>query len=437
MQRYDVVVIGGGPAGVVAAVQAGRAGSRTLLVERSARLGGVTVNAGINRPSLFGAWGQPVIRGIGWELIERTLAETGDGPSKTPEAPLVDAIIYTQTCDELVLGAGCDLLFHTMPAALTHDGDVWAVELCGLEGLFGASAHTVVDATGDGNVVGMAGFPVRRYEQTQPASLTYDLSGYDAEALDLEAINAEFAAAVDRGELKGSDGCWFLDLDLKVDPVPDLTRVLLFGGRINHVAVGEDVSTSRGRTALEVEGRRSVQRLRRFLRRLPGLEGVQVTAVWPEVGVRESGTIVGRETITAEDYISGRSWPDALCYSFYPLDRHGLDAAAWTFQPLPEGILPQVPLGAQLPESARNLIVAGRCVSSDQVANSALRVQASCMAMGQVAGAVAHLAGERGCDLDEVPLADVRALLESHGAIVPPAEPERQDAAHAVSSASR
>jgi hypothetical protein len=299
------------------------------------------------------------------------------------------------------------------------------------------TAHTVVDATGDGNAVAMAGFPVRRYEQTQPATLTYELHGYDVDQLDMETINAEFIAAVDRGELKGSDGCWFLDLDLKADPIPDLTRVLLHGGRINHVAVGEDVSTSWGRSALEVEGRRAVQRLRRFLRRLPGLDGVQVTAVWPEVGVRETGTIVGRETITREDYISGRSWPDALCYSFYPLDRHGLDAAAWTFQPLPEGILPQVPLGAQLPELARNLIVAGRCVSSDQDANSALRVQASCMAMGQVAGAVAHLAGERSCDLDQVPLDGARELLKRHGAIVPPDLTAREGVAHAALSGAR
>jgi hypothetical protein len=423
MQRYDVVVIGGGPAGVVAAVQAGRAGSRALLVERTSRLGGTTVNAGIDRPALFGAWGRPVIRGIGWELIERTLAEHGQDPPKTPESPWVDTIIYTQMCDEFVLGAGCDLLFHTMPAALRHDGAVWAVDLCGLEGLFTVTAHTVVDATGDGNAVGIAGFPLRRNGQMQPASLTYELEGYDVDELDIETINAEFIAAVERGELKESDGCWFLDLDLKVNPVPDLTRVLCAGGRTNHVAVDEDTSTSWGRTALEVEGRRSVQRLRRFLQRLPGLDGLKVTAVWPEVGVRETGTIVGRETITREDYMSGRSWPDALCYSFYPIDRHGLDAAGWAFQPLPEGILPQIPLGAQLPETARNLIVAGRCVSSDKDANGALRVQASCMAMGQVAGAVAHLAGRRSCDLDQVPLDDARELLEKHGAIVPAAQP--------------
>src|SRR5262245_61028104 len=111
MRTYDVVVIGGGPAGVVAAVQAGRAGSRTLLVERTSRLGGTTVNAGIDRPSLCGAWDRPVIRGIGWELVRQALVEAGDDSPKTPESPRVDPTIYAQVCDEFVLDAGCDLLF--------------------------------------------------------------------------------------------------------------------------------------------------------------------------------------------------------------------------------------------------------------------------------------------------------------------------------------
>ncbi|MFA7005996.1 MAG: FAD-dependent oxidoreductase, partial [Verrucomicrobiia bacterium] len=133
--------------------------------------------------------------------------------------------------------------------------------------------------------------------------------------------------------------------------------------------------------------------------------------------VRETFRIVGETTVTVDDYVRGRHFEDAVAYSFYPIDlhvEHGVKP-----EHLKEGVVPTIPLGALIPKDSKNMMVAGRCLSSDRLANSALRVQASCMAMGQAAGATAALAVCAATTPLNVPLADIRRSLAKHGAIVP------------------
>jgi hypothetical protein len=138
-----------------------------------------------------------------------------------------------------------------------------------------------------------------------------------------------------------------------------------------------------------------------------------------ETGVRETFRIVGETMIKQEDYESGRVFEDAVAHSFYPIDLHYEDGVRPKH--LNEGIVPTIPLRALIPKDSKNLMVAGRCLSSDQLANSALRVQASCMAMGQAAGVTAALAAQSGTTPLQVPLAKIRSELARHGAIVPKA----------------
>ena len=157
----------------------------------------------------------------------------------------------------------------------------------------------------------------------------------------------------------------------------------------------------------------------RFFRAQPGLENFTIESVSPEVGIRETVVIRGKKTITTEDYTSARHWEDAVCYSFYPIDIHEDDGAAGVHRMLPEGRVPTIPRGAMLPADSRALIVAGRCISGDREANSAYRVEASCMAMGQAAGAMAALAADRDCDPENLPIPDIHDLLRQHNAIIP------------------
>ncbi|AYY12422.1 FAD-dependent oxidoreductase [Actinobacteria bacterium YIM 96077] len=419
MRHYDVVVVGGGPAGVVAATQAGRAGARTLLVEKDSRLGGVTINAGINVPGLFHAWGRQIIAGIGWELVERTVRESGaQMPDfSDPEAnfvmhqPLVDPMIYSHLCDNFVLDSGCELLLHTMIAEISQIQDSWTLRLCGKGGMETISTRQLVDCTGDANMVFIAGYKVHVHEETQPATLDCDLAGYDLDSIDIQKIDLEFQQAIERGEISASDGCWNVD-----NPRVDFLRKN--GRNANHV-ISVNARDSVGRTQAEIEGRRSVYRMVRFLRQQPGLEDVYVARISAEVGIRETVTIEGKGAVTLDDYKTGRLWDDAVCYSFYPIDLHGVDSSSWFFESMEYGKVGSIPRRALLPRDSRNLLVAGRCFASDRWANSAGRVQASCMAMGQSAGALAALAAQDRSDPEEVNMDQLKRLLKQHGAIVP------------------
>ena len=419
----DVLVVGGGVAGVCAAIQAGKAGARTMLVEKSSRLGGTLTNGGIAKPGLFHAWGRQVIDGIGWSLVAKTLDEGG---GRMPDfanlslphwahQPDISGPLFAALCDEAVVAAGVDLRLHTMVAGMQRARGAWRVGLCGKEGLGEIRASIVVDCTGDANVAALAGAKLRTPAVCQPATLSFRLGGYDLADLDEAALNAAYREAVKSGVLQAEDACWHIENPT----VAGLLRQR--GSNANHIVADASARTSVGRTKLEVAGRASVRRLVRWLRTQPGLGNAQVECGCPEIGVRETATVVGLETITGEDYVSGRIWPEAVCHAFYPVDIHGLDTATWKQTFLAPGSVPTVPRGALVAMGRPGLLMAGRIISSDRAANSALRVQATCMATGQAAGALAALAVKRGLDPAVVPMRDLRALLRRHGAIVPSA----------------
>jgi len=420
--HYDVIVIGGGTAGVVSAVQAGRTGARTLLVEKTGMLGGTTTIGGVNFPGLFHAWGRQVIAGIGWELVTRCVAETGGtlpdfADYQRPHWQLqirVNRFVYAALCDEAVVDAGVDILFHTMLAGVKPqaEGDGWQVALCTKNGPIEQAAAVVIDTTGDANAAALAGFPMHIPDENQPATLSCQAGGYDPADLDIDAINRAFDAEVRAGRLAYTDASWNTT-------GPDVGKWLgsrgVSANHIHHI----NAQDSEGKTRLELASRRSLLRLYRFLRQQPGLEELTIEEVSPECGVRETATIRGKRMVTVEDYQSGRVWDDAVCYSFYPIDLHTSAGGGLQKEPLAEGVVPTVPRGALLPAVSHNFLVAGRCIASDRLANSALRVQATCMATGQAAGAMAALSASTGVDPEELPIADVHALLREHGAIVP------------------
>lgn len=412
----DVLVVGGGPAGICAATQAARLGVRVLLVEKSGVLGGTTVLNGVAFPGLFHAWGKQIIAGIGWDLTTRAVAESGgtlpdftDYHRPHPHLQVrVNSALYAALADELVLGAGAQVLFHAVPLSIERDGAGWQVQLATKEGPRRLSAQVAVDCTGDANLAGLAGFALDRSEALQPGTLIMRTEGYDPDQLDGEALAKAHDAAVASGQLRSSDFAGRSPLGF----------LRAHGDNAMHV-IGIDGATSAGKTRAELLARQAMLRIHRFCRAQPGLEGFRIVSFATECGIRETRTIHGRKTVTLADYTSGKVWEDAVCHSFYPIDVHRASGHGIRIEPLREGVVPTIPLGAMLPRDGSRFMVAGRCVSGDQDANSAYRVQASCMAMGQAAGACAALAGKERCDVDEVPLATLRDTLRAHGAIVP------------------
>ncbi len=289
--------------------------------------------------------------------------------------------------------------------SITRGDDGWRVQLVGKGTQNEVVARQLVDCTGNAAAIGLMGLPREREATNQPGSLIYRLGGYDMNRADLDDMAEQAGEAVRAGRLESTD---FRH---------NLRGFLANGGENATHLPGADSSTSELHTQTNIRGRQSLLRMMRFLKPFRGFEGLRLERLQPEAGVRETYRIVGETKVTVGDYTSGRTFADAVAYSFYPIDLH--DERGIQPRPLRQGTVATIPLGAMIPKSSGNVMAAGRCISSDRLANSALRVQASCMAMGQAAGAAAALAAKMNLTPAKVPLDGVLKTLREHGAITP------------------
>lgn len=416
-ETFDVAVVGGGPAGIGAALASAKSGAKTVLVERDARLGGTTVSAEVLPIGLFHAWNRQVIAGPCWELVTNTYVFGG---GKLPDFPKlnprdwgrhclqVNPFVYSVLAAETLEKAGVELRFNAAACGIERIPGGWKISLATDEGIQYITAKEVVDATGSATVAAFAGAERVRADdvQRQPGSFFFHLNTRGWK-FDAAAVDKAHAEAVASGELKPTD------IHIRMS---DYIRA---GGGWGCYVPLADNSTATARAETNRRGRETMLRVIRFIRRQPGLEKATIVSASPEVGVRETYRVVGEKTLTEADYLAGTVEPDSLCYSYWFIDEHN---AAWkdSHQVYHEpGKVGTIPLGTMIPKGVQHLLVAGRAVSSDHGANSALRVQASCMAIGQAAGVVAALAAKRDVDPREVAVEDAKRQLKDIGAIVP------------------
>jgi hypothetical protein len=371
--EVDVLVVGGGTAGHVAAIQAGRTGAKTLLIERNSQLGGTTTTGGVAFPGLFDARGKQVIAGIGWELVKESVELDGGKLPNFAKVPqrhwqnqvYTNQFLYALLAEEKCIDAGVEVAYYEFPQSVQKTNSGWEMDCVGFGTQRKVHCKQIVDCTGGAEVVGMLGFPRLREEERQPGSFLFMMG---------------------KEHQPGRN---------------QIHRLYVHGA---------DSTNSRTATQANLAGRKSIlAKLRKEKKRLMHLQ--------PETGFRESYRIEGETIITVNDYTSGRLFEDAISNAFYPVDLHTKTGVKP--KPLKPGTVPTIPLRALIPKGSSNIIVAGRCVSSDRLANSGLRVQASCMGMGQAAGTAAALAANSGTTPLDVPLADIHAVLREHGQIIP------------------
>ncbi len=418
-EQCDVFVAGGGTAGTIAAIQSARTGARTVVSEMSGQLGGTITNGGVRQPAHFWTSQRQVIAGIGWELITKTLELDGDQPPDflhpPPRRPQwqvgINRCDYALVAEEAALQAGVILHYHEIVTDVSRQNDSWLIHTTGKNIHRKIFAREIIDCTGDADVVGMLGLPRERGNVRQPGTIALRITGYDHSSLNADLVRERYHQAMSEGRLKPGDFH---------RPSGDFMQFLrLQGGNQIHV-FNADSTTSATQTEANINGRGAILRLLRFIKTLPGCENVKIESMLPDTAVRETWRIVGETTITENDYTSGRIWYDSVCYSFYFIDLHTENGASEKNRFLTPGIEPTIPLRALIPRDSSNLLVAGRCLASDRLANSALRVQASCMAMGQAAGAAAALGVQMNIPSREVPIEKIRVLLKHHAAIIPP-----------------
>ena len=410
----DILVVGGGTAGTIAAIQAARAGCSTILVEIGSQLGGTTTTGGVAFPGLFHAWGKQVIGGIGWELVTEAVRLNDDklpdftipyGKNHPKHHVSINPYLYALLAEEKCLQAGVQLRYYETPVAAKFKDNNWEVETIGKGTHTKIVCNQLIDCTGNAALTSLAGFSVKREQEIQPGSLMFKLGGYDYPSLDLKMIRKRYDEEVKKGRL------------VKEEFRNNIEGLLSSAGdNISHI-LGADSTTSTSHTITNIQGRTSLLNTLRFLRELPSCEKTRILSMQPETGVRETYRIDGIYQITRDDYVSGKRFEDAVSYSFYPIDLH--DKYGIVPRQLTEGILPTIPLRALIPKNSKNFIVAGRCISSDRLANSALRVQASCMGMGQAAGATAALASKLKTSPLNVSINQIKSLIADNGGIVP------------------
>jgi hypothetical protein len=423
---FDVAVVGGGSAGLAAAVASARVGARTLLVERHGFLGGMGTASLVHTIcGLYLLRSEPgaVLANPGFaaELAGRLLAA---GAARPPvRIGRLDVLPHHPTglatvADTIVAEtANLTLRLHTEVLAAAPSGRGWGVEI-GCRGIREEiEARSLVDASGDGTCAALLGAEIERTdrEALQRPALICALGGIADEALD-EPGRLRIAHAIASGVRAG-------ELDRGA-----LAATFRTSGRPGEVFVTIDLDRARGvaydpldptcLTALEVEARALASGLVEFLRTRMAVLSRAFVAAWPtRLGIRESRRVRGEYRLEADDLSTGASFPDAIARATWPMEmRERAGAMRLRF---PESDRPaEIPLRALVVRGLAGVFVAGRCLSASHEAQASIRVMGTCLATGEAAGIAAALTAESGAapHADEVIAARERARAAREGA---------------------
>ncbi|HWK34851.1 FAD-dependent oxidoreductase [Sphingomonas sp.] len=418
--RYDVIVCGGGPAGLIAAVAAARNGARTLLIERYGFVGGMATSALVTPISEFRHFGKQHIGGIPFELLQKA-ADLG-GANTTLESgnfPVNDEIMKL-AAQRLLLESGVSLLYHSWFADCVMDGDrVTHVIVQNKAGRVAYQGEVFVDCTGDADLVRAAGLPTTKGDVLQPATLWFQLGGVDTDAL-----SYLFGDAVD-GMLPVSDTIRSRLLALNAQG-----EIPIFGGpwinrffrdgmvSINVLREPTDASDPEWFTRTECSLRENLQLIIEVLRReFPEFRDCWLAKSGIQTGVRESYHIVGLYQLQQDDILVPKAFPDTIAKGAHVIDIHSSDSNDQDGLVVPRQEY-NVPFRCLVPQGSVNLVTAGRCLSADGPGFGSVRVMATCMAMGQGAGTAAALSVRHGYGMSEMNFAHLRETLIAQGAVI-------------------
>lgn len=445
--RYDVIVAGGGVAGVAAAVSCARLGAQTLLIERYGFLGGLGT-AGLVNPfmSSFTSDGKPLVGGFYADICARMREMDGMlDRAYDPEAMKFCA-------QEMLLESGCRLLLHSWVTGVRmSEHQMVGVEALTKSGTLELDSRIVIDATGDADLAAMAG---AKYEigdpetgATQAMTLMFTIGGVDVrKSLEYAKDNPDemrfpkppTSEAIDQ-MMRGAVGIagFFTKVEQAREigefPLPqDLVFYITLptSGQVvvntTHIG-GCDGTSSEDLTRAEIEGRRQAIALIKFFRKyIPGFEEACLLQTATQIGVRETRRVIGEYVFNADDVRDARKFPDAVMRSAYPVDVHSGTGTGYKKKDEreerpgypPPGDWYEVPYRCLIPLEIDNLLVAGRCLSASHEGQGAVRIMPNCMALGQAAGVAAALCVQQGTRPRKLDGTLLRKHLIEQGAIL-------------------
>lgn len=444
LDGWDLVIAGGGPAGVTAALAAARQGLKVCLVEQTGALGGMGTNGFVSSWYCLGNNVESMVGGLAREIPVRLYESGGVEPGRTPDEWLVtkrgfgfDPEILKSMLDAMCSEEGVAVFFGNKVVDVLNGGESGRLDgliVCGPEGLRVLRASAFIDATGHGTITRMAGLPVRRAghdtERIMAPTLCARVVGVDHERFDRRR---DQQPAVDRAVEDG----FFSQPDRHV---PGLFRTgedsaIMNAGHLFNT----DALDTRSLSKAYVRGRRLAHEYTRFFReRVPGCEHIKLAATANLLGVRESGRVLGEYELSWEDFRNRRKFPDQIGIYCKQVDIHVYDTSPEEYARFraefwedgdakpADGEYYGIPYGVLVPKGSANLWAAGRCVSTDPMVNGSLRDQPGCMLLGQAAGTAAAQHVQSGKPATALDTAELVNTLRRHGAKLPQEELKRK-----------
>jgi FAD-dependent oxidoreductase family protein len=427
--EYEVAVLGGGPAGIAAAVASARAGRRTLLVERYGFLGGMGTAAGVTNfcglhANVHGEMHR-VVQGIASELLARM--DRLDGLNKPHLilgkilAQAYDTAAYKIAADDLLAAHNVDVLFHALGAGVAMEGEtrINALFLETKAGRQAIRADIFIDCSGDGDLAAWAGAPFEigdGHGHMLYPSMMFRLNGIDpAKAGDAWRTIPQL---MEQAEARGTHKFPRKAAIVRPQRSPIEWRVNFTqlkrddGSAINGL---EPDDLTRG----EIDGRRQAVEAFRFLRTVPGFENSYIVDLPPQLGIRETRRVVGGYQLSGEDVLGCASFDDSIGVNGWPMEVHVAGDVIFKFPPIPESRgYNEMPYRMLVPASLDNLLVAGRCASMTHDGQSAARVSGACFAMGEAAGTAAALALSGNTPPRDIAIEKLQEALKQQGAFI-------------------
>jgi hypothetical protein len=425
--EYEVVVLGGGPAGIAAAVAAARAGRSTLLIERYGFLGGMGTAAGVTNfcglhANVHGDIRQ-VVHGVADDLLSRIDRLGGLNEPHHLFGKIVaqayDTAAYKIAADDLMVSAGVKVLFHALAAGVVMDSAnrVKALLIETKSGRGAVSGRCFIDCSGDGDLAAWAGAPYDKGDGEgnflYPSTM-FRINGVDPvragrawEVIPRLMLEAEAAGRykfprktpIIRPQKSGIE--WRVNL----------TQLANAQGNAMDGCDANELSEA------EMLGRRQIADVANFLKKVPGFEKSYIVDIATQVGIRETRRVRGHYLLTETDVLECASFADTVGVNGWPLELHLKGDVELRWPKIPESRgFNHLPYRMTVPLGQNNLWVAGRCASMSHEAQSAARVTGACFVMGQAAGIAAHLALQAGCAAADVDVSALQARLERDGA---------------------